>query len=857
MERQRKRRLKGRFKTAKTAGVIFLIIVGLFIIIQAASGLYPFGDKSNLLWDEEIQYVDYFAFYRDVLLGKASITYSFSKSLGGSLAALFGYYLGCPLNLLVVFFRNEQLPAFLFGLTAAKLGLGGVTVWFFIRRRFSQLSLLMSGMLSVAYGLSQYSMLQLSNIMFLDGMILLPLLLLAVYEFVSKEKKLWLFMAVLFSIAINWYTGYMIGLFSALYYFYERMLKAEKFTWTEIKAFVRDTIRCGCTMVFGLLGSCLVFYPIFKGLQNGKTALDFSIFYYDTYGSFLDIFRGFALGSIVPTVSLYCGLLFLGFFFYYFFARKIPVKEKILSLAAVLFMFASCWLLPLDHIWSGMRSAESYRFRYSFLVVFLVVYLAAKGALAYEERKSSKAMAGIYGGCLILFLFLQHLAPFEKEKNFVYTLGFLAVYVLMFLLIGKFKKLKSALPIFLGIELAINGIFTFIPNYAHNQSIQVYLDYAKGTIEQTEAVKNQEEEPFYRMDSLEKRNDPGDGCSAYLNEPMAYNYAGMAHYSSTYDSDANRLVFDLGYSTLTDLSVYQEAILPSDSLLGMKYLMSKKEVTGYEKMENIPEENGKSVYSNPYALGLGIGADEKIQESIESADPFAFQNMLYSNLLGRNVEIFRKAQCQTGISENLLTLTVEQGEAEDILYGYVDSWIRDLKLYVDGNYRCNYATWLSYKVFSAGYGNQAHTIVLENYTGTEQEMFPYFYYLDMDLFEEVIQELRTREMDTQVFEDGYVKGTYTAQEEGYLLLTIPYDQGWKAFVNGQQVEITDGANALSVIPVEEGENQIELRYTLPGLKTGALLSALGIILFAGLCGLERYMERKKKDEESKKTVGGK
>ena len=85
----------------------------------------------------------------------------------------------------------------------------------------------------------------------------------------------------------------------------------------------------------------------------------------------------------------------------------------------------------------------------------------------------------------------------------------------------------------------------------------------------------------------------------------------------------------------------------------------------------------------------------------------------------------------------------------------------------------------------------------------------------MDLFEEVIQELRTREMDTQVFEDGYVKGTYTAQEEGYLLLTIPYDQGWKAFVNGQQVEITDGANALSVIPVEEGENQIELRFPLP------------------------------------------
>ena len=84
-------------------GIVFLSSIFLFILIQAGSGLYPFGSKSNMLWDQDIQYVDYFAYYRNVLLGKADIGYSFTKSLGGSLVALFGYYLGCPLNLLVVF----------------------------------------------------------------------------------------------------------------------------------------------------------------------------------------------------------------------------------------------------------------------------------------------------------------------------------------------------------------------------------------------------------------------------------------------------------------------------------------------------------------------------------------------------------------------------------------------------------------------------------------------------------------------------------------------------------------------------------------------------------------------------------
>ena len=138
--------------------LVFGAVVGIYILIQAFSGLYPFGEKSNLLWDQDIQYVDFFAFYKDVLTGKANIGYSFSKSAGGSLVALFGYYLGCPLNLLVIFFEKEQLPLFIFLLTAVKLGLCAVTANVYFSRRFPGLSIQLNGMLSVAYGLMQYNM---------------------------------------------------------------------------------------------------------------------------------------------------------------------------------------------------------------------------------------------------------------------------------------------------------------------------------------------------------------------------------------------------------------------------------------------------------------------------------------------------------------------------------------------------------------------------------------------------------------------------------------------------------------------------------------------------------------------------
>lgn len=138
-------------------------------------------------------------------------------------------------------------------------------------------------------------------------------------------------------------------------------------------------------------------------------------------------------------------------------------------------------------------------------------------------------------------------------------------------------------------------------------------------------------------------------------------------------------------------------------------------------------------------------------------------------------------------------------------------------------------------MFYIGNENEPHRISLTNYTGTDQEVFPYFYYLDQEVFEEVIEELQKKELQLEDFEDGYVSGSYISDEEGWMLLTIPYDGGWDAYVNGERVEVLGGANALTVIPIEEGENQIELEYHVPGVKEGWVLTVAGICLFLVLC----------------------
>ncbi|GAA0796533.1 YfhO family protein [Faecalicatena orotica] len=835
---------ENRKKNLAVMGIIFICITGLFMIIHAVSGIYPFGTKSNMLWDQDIQYVDYFAFYQDVLLGKAHLGYSFSKSMGGSLMALFGYYLGCPLNLFVVFFPKALIPLFLFILNTVKLGLAGITMDFFLSRRFPVLSLRIRILLSVSYGLMQYVMIQSSNIMWLDGVILLPLLLWNVYRFVTDKKKTGLFITVLLSIAINWYTGYMTGIFAGCYFLYERILSmpesGEKGEWKKV---IADTVRAGLVMLSGVLGSCFIFYPIVKGLQNGKEVFSLSIFAPAVNGSFLDIFRGFALGSVVPTVSLYCGLPALGLVLYYFISGRIPGKEKLLSGIAVIFMLVSCWFIPLECVWSGFRYAGSYRYRFSFVAVFLLIYLAARGAAEFAEGQEMKKMSAIYGGLLLLFIGFYFYNVYGQGYLKV-TFVFLAIYCLLFLLAAYQKWVRYLLPVVLAVEFVINGAITFQINYQWNPENEAYQDYVNQSEAQIRSVQESEDSVFYRMDTLQKRYLEPNRCSAYLNEAMVYGYRGLNHYSSTYDSAVGDMLLDIGYSTERDLSIVSESVLPADSLFGVKYLLSAENVAGYEKVSSIPEANQKAVYRNPYVLGAGMLAAGSVYDKVESEDPFIYQNELFSNILGRKVDLYKKIEPEASLTDQSLNFHIPSAGTGDLLYGYIDTEMQDLALSIDGEYRCDYSTWLSYKIFNAGNGNEEHTITLDRYSGTEQDATSYFYHLDQSLFEDVIRELKSKEMTTEIFDDGHVKGNYTADEAGIMLLTIPYDDGWTARVNGEEVEIKQAANALMAVPVTEGANEIELKYHVPGVKTGILLTIAGVLLFLGLV----WFDRRKKQE---------
>lgn len=73
--------------------------------------------------------------------------------------------------------------------------------------------------------------------------------------------------------------------------------------------------------------------------------------------------------------------------------------------------------------------------------------------------------------------------------------------------------------------------------------------------------------------------------------------------------------------------------------------------------------------------------------------------------------------------------------------------------------------------------------------------------------------------------------------------SLPWDKGWRAYVNGQEVEIFNICGLMAV-PLSTGGNQVTFRYTPPGLLPGLALSLLGFAAFGVLAAAEVRARRR-------------
>lgn len=83
-----------------------------------------------------------------------------------------------------------------------------------------------------------------------------------------------------------------------------------------------------------------------------------------------------------------------------------------------------------------------------------------------------------------------------------------------------------------------------------------------------------------------------------------------------------------------------------------------------------------------------------------------------------------------------------------------------------------------------------------------------------------------------LFSEDYIRGNISVNSDKMLFLSIPYDSGWHAKVNGVDAIIHKVNIGFTGLMLSEGESTIELEYRLPYLRIGLLLFSVGVILIA-------------------------
>lgn len=859
----------------------FTITLLMLLILFWHYGYAPFGDNSMASHDASIQYLDFYSYFKDILSGKNSITYTFTKTLGGNGIGIFSYYLASPFMLLSVFFKKSQLHSFFDILVILKLSLASFTFcWFLISRFRKYLSdsadLVRSFcivVLSVSYGLCQYSIAQSNNLMWLDGVYMLPLILLGVYQLLYSGHIWKLTVPVALSILFNWYTGGINCIFSGIWLLLELCLYlvSSDFSKKALRSCLRSIAYYLAAMITGVLCSCALFLPTVSAMRNSnRGALDFStLFNFSFTGNFSTILSNYVLGSVSTKgeVSLFCGTFAITGLIAFFISKKVSARLKtVLAGFAVLSVMLLYWE-PFYTVFSLFKSVSSYWYRYSYITIFGLLFIAAFFYIIFLEKESPFILIRSSAVFAFLLLLLRHSAKqdqaLQQTGATVLIAFFTAAAFSVFVAftrqqLNPYRWIAFGAASVLVLGTAAYNTRLLMDEY-HVSGVAAYKLYYQNTRKQISDI--QKNDPgLYRISQTTTQKMFPSNTTANYDESFGFNYRSISGYTSSPDDNQRDFLQHIGYTRCGEnMNITTGSVLGADSLLGVKYVLSPYKINGLEEVTSIDNDLDKKIYQNPYALPMGlIYTDSQVKNNVSDTDnPFEYQNYLYSLLYGEKVSVYEPLRF-TRTSEGNSKKHKHQTYSVDLKYGNYafygnipwDARMDKAMLSVGDKYETRYSWWLAPSVFYIPADrNESHTTVsIKSEKGyhihpdAEQ-----FYGLNLDTLSQVTRKIASSQPEELTIENGHVHAVCNAVSDNQrLYLSVPYDKGWRVYLNGKKASYDLIDNCMYSIPLEKGKNTIEMKYVCPMLHAGIAVSVFGILLTITVTLLENKKRRLKK-----------
>lgn len=832
-------------KRKKEKVLVYLAAFGLpFVIglmICVANEVYPFGEQCILHVDMYHQYCPFFTEFMEKVKSGGSLLYSWNLGMGSDFVALYAYYLASPLNWLILFCPQSHVIEFMTLLILIKIGLCGSFFFCYLSGHFKLIgrsgtvharTALPALVCSTAYALSGFMAAYSWDIMWLDCVALAPLIILGLEKMVKDGKPALYYLTLAVSILANYYMSFMICLFL---FFKFLLLYAESAGngRRQVFQFVWYSILAGGTAAVLLIPEYIVLS------YSGSAGISFpeSVEWY--FNIVAELSRVCMNASVYTGTehwpNLYTGAFGLLLLVLYGLNRQIPIGKRVTRLLAVVVFWLSFSNNYLDFIWHGFHFPDSLPGREAFLYAFVVLVLGYETLLKWKGTRIWHVAAGVAIWILVLAA-----GSFVTEESitesyaFWITGGFLLVYgILMLWFLCSRRKYRVYLRSIaflaaiaeLTVNMAVTGFYT--------TSRTAYMAKADTYQKLLETAEEESGGTFYRVEDTQRKTK---------NDGALYGYASATQFSSLMNINISHLFQSVYMEGGKNFYCFNGATPLLSAMLGVKYMLSDTSLAESPLCTLVESVDECYLYENTYCLPLGYMVPVDLEELWQpgSGDKITNINRLASALGAKDAMI----SLVSADTESFAGRTQISVSKEGYYYAAYKSNNSDTLTVKNerSGWSKKYSKATHKYLLELGYMQAGDTVSITNTKAEKQEY--YVYKLNLDVLDSVYPVLTEQTMELDSWTDTRVEGHIEVSQAGRLLLSIPYEEGWTLYVDGEKTEIEAFDEALISVELDEGYHEISLIYRTPGLMLGAAVS-MGCVLLFVFSMLWRMHKRKR------------
>ncbi len=819
------------------------VIAGaIFVLSMIIKQVQPFGLNQFGYIDYNSGLVPAYTGLWDFLHGDANFFVNWNLGAGGNVYAswILNSFL-CPINFLVAIFPRESIIYSISLLMVIKLALMATTAYVCFKNFFKNCNSVILLLFSILWTYSGWTLVHYTNIGWLDLMILLPLLVLALKNLVKNGKSVWFVVILSYMLMLSYYISYMVLvgiLLVGLTYFciFRKDVKkvASKLFFSIIISILISAVA--------FIPSCITSLGAHRFGSANTDATEFAGLFTPFFSKFVTITM-FAL-----PVVFFVRLMF-----------KIKQDKKTILFFLISFIILACGLIiePINKMWHT-GSYYCFPYRYSFLIILLMTFASLyyidhfveqKEFIQKEKSNTIEMISFIIIGAISLLLLVLFFLfgtsyivshPY-RDLDFGSSIVYLTVFGITYVVIElclrlKTKKLRlgnlaGGILIFVLCLAQILSFNTGFISYSYpNSTGDVDNALRINTSELSNQYKLKDADNIYMANFAYFTNFPSLSTWIHISSEEQW----VGHSKLGYQS-ASTSLYSAGGTVLTDI------------LLGNKYVLTKRDLPSqyYTKLdsfeftdtEEVDDEIKVIKYDvNLYELNFNINPVfttdvdlSTLLKDYDYKDSVEVQNVLYKTLFNQEENIMSN-----------VAYTITEEDDKFVIEATVPS---DQIIYLQNVYGDMIFSFDEYK-YRSSLGLFDFGI---NSSGTLKfEILDEDKYLDLTTLQE---KLKMYSFDVEkfktVYDASYVNNNSTIEFAGATLkISLDNTQHDKyAFVpfinlkdtslvlNNRTAQLTNAVDTYMFVEIANDENVMQLTNTPTMLKVSLIITISAIVVF--------------------------